>query len=131
MTLPSAFSAAGILLSQPRFHGAASGGGRGGPVLFTAALENSKKFLCLASICNLCGTQTWFYTIATRTLSFTVGLCVYHKRKMLYRTGIRNPKKQREKFIKPTVMINRKDKQAKFVHEKKYLGKKYISKSLV
>jgi len=42
-----------------------------------------------------------------------------------------NPKKLREKFLKTTVIILRKDKQAKSVHEKKYLGKKNISKSLI
>lgn len=45
----------------------------------------------------------------------------------MYHMGIWNPKKLREKFIKPTVMIIRKYKQAEYVYQKNDPGKKNVS----
>lgn len=100
-----------------------------GAVPFTAALENSRKFLRLSNICN----SWWdinliFHHSCQNTVIYSWALCRSQKKDQI---GIWNPKKLREKFIKPTVTIIRKDKQTKCVYEKKYLGKKCISKSLI
>ena len=101
-------------------------------VPFTAALENSKKFLCLASICNSWqDTKLVLHHSCQNTVICSWTLCIPQKKEMCISNGHMNPKKLREKFLKTTVIILRKDKQAKSVHEKKYLGKKNISKSLI
>lgn len=61
----SAFSAAGILLSQPRFDGAAGGVGA---VPLAATLEKAKMFCALLPSATCGGTQSWFSTTVMRSL---------------------------------------------------------------
>lgn len=103
----------------------------GGAVPFTAALKNSKKFLCLASICNWWrDTNLVFHYSCWNTVIHSWALCTSQKKEMDISNRHMEPK-ETEKFIRTTVMIISKDKEAKCMYEKKYLGKKCISKSLI